>query len=380
MTDILGPRDLPDGDGVHPSESDDVAARRTRHTRVMLANGAKALVDNANVEVRALAVDGSLWPLVLANPGTPNSDVCSPYTWYARYVPAELANRGSRLEALLARARGLPIEALLAALGAERVVYVNNWLLATNPSYGIPAAAIAGVTSRLVAEWPDRAVVFRSVNPTLDRAGFEALRSAGYRLVRSRHVYLVDTREESFTLHTNVKVDLQLLERTRYEIVDDPERLRPWTRRMLDLYRTIYVAKYVRHNPQFTERFFERTLTQRVFRYAGFFDGGRLDAIVAFFESGAALWSFLLGYDVTVDRKAGLYRLVVALLLREAQSRGLILNLSSGVGEFKTLRGGRAVDEFDAVYDAHLARHRRLPWRALQLASNRQLIDASLLA
>src|SRR6185503_474467 len=103
-------------------------------------------------------------------------------------------------------------------------------------------------------------------------------------------------------------------------------------------------------------------------------------AMVAFFESDGVLWSTLLGYDVTVDRKVGLYRLVFALLLREAQSRRLISHFSSGVDEFKMLRGGRAADEFDAIYDAHLPPRRRLPWRALALTSNRRVIDPSLLA
>src|SRR5262245_20015432 len=101
----------------------------------MAADGANALLDNAALAVRALAVGDALWPLVLGNPAAPNSDVCSPYTWYARYVPAELANRKGPFAGFVARARGLPIEALLAAFGVDRVVFVNNWLLATNPSH-----------------------------------------------------------------------------------------------------------------------------------------------------------------------------------------------------------------------------------------------------
>jgi hypothetical protein len=148
---------------------------------------------------------------------------------------------------------------------------------------------------------------------------------------------------------------------------------------MAELFRSIYVTKYVRHNPQFTERFFERTLSERAFRYAALLENGRVDALVAFFAAGGVMWSVLLGYDVSVDRKVGLYRLIIAVILREAQARGLILHLSSGVGEFKVLRGGRPADEFDAIYDAHLPAYRRLPWCALARASNRQLIDPTFL-
>ena len=47
-------------------------------------------------------------------------------------------------------------------------------------------------------------------------------------------------------------------------------------------------------------------------------------------------------------------------------ARTLLLNLSGGAGDFKMLRGGVPTIEYDAVYHAHLPRHRRLPWRILR--------------
>jgi hypothetical protein len=371
---ILGPPDLER----MPEPTEPTAANRSRYTRALVCEGAHRLIDNANVEVRALAVGDELWPLVLGNPGASNCDACSPLTWYVRYVPAETANRSGVLAATVSRVRGLPMEMLLRSGGIDRVVYVNNWLVATNPPCGLPAHAVADVTARLVSEWPDRAVVFRSINPAFDRSGFDALARAGYHLVRSRRVYLVDTREQSFGKHRNVRIDLAKLEKTSYQIMDDPARLSTHALRISELYRALYLTKHVHYNAQLNQRFFARTLSDETFQYRGLIREGRLDGFASFFCMPNMVGSLVLGYDVATDRKEGLYRLLIAILLREAAERGAVLNLSSGAGEFKALRGGRPADEFDAVYDAHLPAHRRLAWSALRRASNRHVIDRSL--
>ena len=78
----------------------------------------------------------------------------------------------------------------------------------------------------------------------------------------------------------------------------------------------------------------------------------------------------LLGYDLGLPRKLGLYRLLFALLTAEAADAGLVLNLGGGSGRFKLLRGAMAAEEFDAVYDAHLPPHRRFSWTLLLTAAH----------
>jgi hypothetical protein len=370
---FLGPNEL----ARLPEPSDPMAAVRVRYTRVLVGEGARSLIDNADVEVRALVVDGDgrlVWPLVLGNPDALNADICSPYTWYVRYVPSMIANRNGAIAGLGASLKALPMAVVLKLGDVDRVVYVNNWLLSTNPSSGLPAQLIPELTSRLTESWPDRAVVFRSINPTVDPESFHGLRAAGYRFVRSRNVYLLDTRNSAYRDHKNVRIDLHELERTSYEVVDEASRIESHARRMVEIHRMLYVTQYVHYNPQFSERFFSSSLSSGVLRYHGLLRNGRLDGFVASLPIGDVLWSILLGYDVTLPRELGLYRLLIAILMRDAGDHRQILNLSSGVGPFKALRGGRPVDEFDAVYDAHLPARRRMAWSALRAASNRRSI------
>src|SRR3989441_11230474 len=94
----------------------------------------------------------------------------------------------SRLPRALVPAVTRPLGAALRTEGIDRVAFVNNWLLPTNPAPRLSAAEIAALTARLIAEYPDAAVVFRSVNPRLDPDGAAALRAEGYRLAPRRRV------------------------------------------------------------------------------------------------------------------------------------------------------------------------------------------------
>lgn len=77
----------------------------------------------------------------------------------------------------------------------------------------------------------------------------------------------------------------------------------------------------------------------------------------------------ILGYERSLPQGLGLYRMLFALLIAEAAERELLLNLSAGAGRFKALRGAVPVEEFDVVYDRHLAAHRRVVWAGIAVAS-----------
>jgi len=342
-----------------------------RYLSALVRAGARHFVDNADVAVKLLVVDGTTLPLVVAEGRHGNSEVCSPHAHYVRYVPQARAKRHPAIPAACFEALALPM-GLVSRIGRfDDVVYVNNWLWSTNPKPGLSAAQIAAVTARLVAAYARAAIVFRSVNPALDAPTFDALRAHGYRLIRSREISLLDTASGAHLAHQNTRRDLALLAGTRYEIVRAPADLAPHAARIAALYRDLYLDKYPSLNAQFNTRFFELTLATGVLRYAALRADGRLDAFAAYFVEDDVVTSALIGHDRRVPRERGLYRMAMALLMTAAAERGLALNLSSGAASFKRLRGARPVPEFDAVYDAHLPAHRRLAWTALALAANR---------
>ncbi len=335
----------------------------------VVRRGPRAYVDNANVRMDALVIDEKVLPLVISERVEGNSNVCSAYAHYFEYPFQELARRYRRVPfGLLRAARSLP-GALLRSGSIDRLVFVNNWLLTTNPSHGLSAAQIAALTVYLTRRYPESAIVFRSINPLADRPGLDALQTNSYGLVPSRRVYMLDTGSERYLERGNVREDLRRLRQTSYSIVDRAQDLAAHAPRIAALYRDLYIGKYSRLNPQFNTDFVSLTLEERFLTYRALIEDGRVDAFVSYFVKDGLMTSSLLGYDLQRPRNLGLYRMAIALLITEAAQRKALLNISAGVGDFKMLRGAAPVQEYDAVYDLHLPIRRRLLWAGIRMAA-----------
>lgn len=336
-----------------------------KYLAALLAQGPLAYADNADVEMQALLVDGTLLPVVLNGGAAGSAETCSPYSHYVSYTVAEVSKRNPRVPAWLFSAGAAPAGHFLRLAGIERVVSVNNWLLSTNPSVRLNFEQVEELTACLAGRYPGRAILWRSLNPSVDGALMECVRRSGYRLLRSRLVYLFDPGPQLYRSHTNVRRDLTLLKRTKYKVISDHQSLAPYAERMTELFRSLYLRKHSVLNTAFNSRFFALALACGLFEFRGFLADGQLDAFASFYTTDRIMTGALLGYDLNQPRSLGLYRLAIATYLDEAASRGLRLNLSAGADSFKALRGGIPVDEYDAVYDRHLPVARRPVWAAM---------------
>lgn len=361
---ILGGNEI----GRLPGLSDTSPSIAARYVAALVKAGPKCYVDNADVEMKALVVDGKALPLVI-NQGTIGSaHVCSPCAHYVDYTLEEMAKRHRPVPLWLLKALAMPARTALAKMAINKAVMVNNWLFSTNPTPGLSSSQIAALTAHLAVTYPDCAIVFPSVNAVVDRAGFDAFRENRYKLVRSRRVYVLDAGDPRFR-RSNLMRDLRLLSDTPYEIVDGWEALKGHIPRLTALYRDLYLVKHSRLNPQFNAKFIALTLKEGVFTYRALAKDGRIDAFVSYFSGDGMMTGAIMGYDRGLSRRLALYRLSVAMLVAEALNQRSLLNLSAGAGEFKENRGGVPVDEYDAVYDGHLPLHRRAAWTTLRLGA-----------
>lgn len=341
----------------------------SRYLRPLVVEGASAYVENANVKIRALVVEGRVLPLVI-NPGVERcGGICSPYAHYVAYSLEEFEKRHAFLPPRLWDLLASPFSMALRAGRIDRVVYVNNWLFATNPSPALSSPQIGAVISLLSRIYPDFALVFRSVNPRIDGQGSRMFQAHGFRFVRSRRVYILDPTDGGYLEHKNAVRDLALLDRTSYEVMGGPA-LEPHVERLAHLYRDLYLVKHSSLNPQFNARFFSLTLEKETFVYRALRRGGTIDAFAAWFVQDGVMTGAVLGYDREQPRKIKLLPLLFAIMIREAIEKRLLLNLSAGVGPFKMLRGARPAEEFDAVFDRHLSLPRRLAWTGLGVAAS----------
>ncbi len=353
----------------------DEAARAYVRTFAEAPTG--ALITNVHTRLETATLAGGRWLVpVSVNDGMWDGEcyVCSPRAQYVDYTAFELARLGSRWLTF-------PLRGLLTVAGTafrranlDRVVIVNNWLLSTNihPS-GWRGEGLADTVADLVARHPGHAVLLRSLNERQNPALLPALRRAGARLLASRVVWHYDGAAAEFTRTANYRRDVRLLDNPAREIVG-PDGLSPGDMdAFVRLYTCLYLERYTPLNPRYTARYLGACHALGLLHLRGLRERatGRWLGVVGTFEQHGVLTAPIVGYDTRRPQTLGLYRVLMAIVLRETAQRKLLLNLSAGAGSFKRSRGGRPCVEWTAVFDAHLPPARRWPWRTLATLSNR---------
>jgi hypothetical protein len=337
----------------------------------IMQNGAEAYIRNVhNTSLMAAKVGDVVLPITVTDFHSENTYTVSPYSHYISYGGFEEVERlnNSVAEAAI---RGVltPIAWWFRRSDFDRVAYVNNWLLATNLYPAMEATEIEEMARALPDVFADQAVIFRSVDRHRNPHLFDALVRCGYRMVLSRQVWYQEPATSMRT--TQFKVDMKRFRRSGYEFADGSDLNDADLERVRELYNMLYIDKYSGFNPQFTEAFFRLTRDCRLLHLKVMRKDERIDGVMGYFVRGGAMTTPVFGYEMSLPRRAGLYPSLSVLLIREALEHGLILHASAGVGPFKKLRGGVPVIEYNAVYDRHLPRRRRMPWSMLKVLSDR---------
>lgn len=354
-----------------PWPATDEGAYARRALVPFLRDGPTRYIRNVRTTLYVLRVGDVVLPLS-AGPFEPaNSYVCSPYNHYVTYALDEarlLGQPGAAAMRLLLR----PLGWFLRRHEFDRVLYVNNWLLSTNLYPPLEPGVVAEVMPQLVEHFPDRAILWRSVDRFRNPALVAALERAGARLIFSRQVYYQEAGSPWVRGKKQVRIDQKHLQRSPYRLVGKEALRSPGAiRRVVELYGDLYLRKYSEHNPQFTESFVALALDEGLLALRGFEREGRLDAVLGYVRRNGVITPPLFGYDTSLPQSLGLYRLLSAQVTQEAERQGALVHFSAGVGHFKRLRGARAATEYNALFDGHLPPHRRRPWRLLQALLDR---------
>ncbi|MCD6486516.1 MAG: hypothetical protein J7K35_04210 [Syntrophobacterales bacterium] len=337
-----------------------------RYVVPFIKNGSLFYMDNANVKMMALIIDDVLMPLVLAERNYHNSNVCSIYTHYVKYAIEEIEKLDNRPIAWLLKACSLPFALILKAGRVDKVIYVNNWLLSTNPCFELSPEQVGTITSALKLRYPDYAIVFRSVNTYTCKTIFDSLRENGYSMVRSRQIYILDTTRKAYWKNKTVKHDRNLSKRMGYKIVDADQLAETDVPVLAKLYRDLYLEKHSFFNPQLNENFFRLMLKEKILEIHALEKNGSIDAFSCCYSNERVMISGFSGHDTRMPLSVGLNRQDFSATMTRAEMSSRLLNLSAGAGSFKVFRGAESCIEYDAVYDSHLPFHRRIAWRCLK--------------
>ena len=347
-----------------------------RWLSAMQTEGVSALIANVDTHLRALHHQtlGVTLPISVGDREYGASYVFSPYTHYVSYAREELSMLQSRVARAALSALLTPVGWLFKASRFNKAVQVNNRLLSTNLYPLIGAAEIASLAELLLREYPDRTLIFRSLNTRTTPVYLKTLQKLGFRLVPSRQVYLYDSPDRiPSKARWLQKRDYALLDKHGYDICGPEELSVSDSPRLAELYRLLYIEKYSAHNPIFTPLFFEQALQKDLLKLYALRSRstGRLDAVLGYYIQDGIMTTPVFGYDTAVPQEVGLYRMLSAVLLRQAAEEGCLLHESAGAAQFKRNRGATAEIEYSAVYDRHLPLYRRTGWAMLSLLLNK---------
>ncbi len=337
-----------------------------------ITQGSKVFIRNLNTQLSLLSMGEVALPLTLNHWEYENSYVCSPYTAFVSYTKEELRKLKSPLLIYPLQALISLLSFALKACEINRVVHVNNWMLSTNLYDDIPLNEVPKITQQLVGQYPNHLIIFRSLTEYTNAALKEKLVQSGYILIPSRQVYFFDRKKIDFLKRHNTQIDLKLLAKTPYRLQRHEDISELDYERITELYNLLYIDKYSHHNPQFTCKLIRLWHEEKLMTFYGFRDSeGILQGVVGYFIQNRVMTTPLVGYNTTISQAHGLYRMLIALVLRDAAEKEIVLNLSSGASGFKVLRGAFPEIESSAVYAKHLSLKRRILIRSLQFILER---------
>ncbi len=234
-------------------------------------------------------------------------------------------------------------------MGLDRIALVGNWPVSTNVWDGATVADLTQMCTRVMTENPDYFVGVRNLQPDKHAHLIAALRQIGFVALPARVVYEFDLRQGLARKPSHLMRDHTARKRSglRMAVMDSVSR--ESARRMAALYTRIYLDKHSQLNAQYTADFFEDMLNQHVMRAVALtHSNGDIMAFAMLYQVGNTLTVPALGYatDAEID---GLYRLLFSAIHEYTQTHALLLNYSSGAGDFKRKRGGLPQLEYTMV-------------------------------
>jgi hypothetical protein len=340
----------------------------------LLEHGSTYAAENLRTSFAFLQAGEHELPLSINSAELDNCWLCSPYTHFISYADEEIRRA---TPAWLGRAATLPLRPAgrwMRRCRLNQVIMVNQWLLSTTAWPAVDPALLPQMLSTITQRWPEHALIFRCLNAAESEPLKLALKAAGARLIPSRQVWRYDRQSPRPQRSRDYRNDVRLLHSNDLQRVSHADIPADAFPALAALYDQLYVQKYSQHNPRYTAPWLHHLWQQHLLHFTALRSPTEdWLGVEACGEIHGVLTSPVIGYDLSQPQSLGLYRRLSVIAILEAQRRGLPLNLSSGVGRYKALRGAEPVMEYLGVYDRHLPRYRQRPWAVIQWISQHLL-------
>jgi hypothetical protein len=234
-------------------------------------------------------------------------------------------------------------------LGFDRLSLINNLPVSTQVHRSQDFAAIVQTCESLIQHQPRHFLGVRNLLPHQHASLITSLKSLGFVCLPSRVIYEFDLRQGMSEKPSHLMRDKGLLRKSELQVLITRDVTEVQASRLRMLYQQIYIQKHSTLNPQYTAQFFADMINGNVMQCLQLRDQHeRILAFALLYKIGEVLTVPALGYDSQHTNKS-LYRLLFATLHDYTQAHHLLLNYSSGAGDFKRKRGATAHLEYALV-------------------------------
>ncbi|MFT4254970.1 MAG: hypothetical protein QM608_21105 [Caulobacter sp.] len=341
------------------------------YAQALAALGPEGALQNARFDLAALQLRDRALPLVVPQ-GRQDCWLTAPTVTYGRTLREEVDRELRGAQALAAKVASRLAEGLLRVARADHAVLVNHLLFSTSLHGGWDGADLDEALAALRGAYPDRAIVWRSLNAADHAELLAKMRAAGGRRLLSRLIWRLPDPARQWAPRRDVRRDLVLARAGGFTIETDARPTPDEIERLLALYSDVYIAKYSRTNPRYTAAALAAAVASGVLHLSLVrAASGEIVAFAADQIRGGELATPMLGHDRARPEAQGLFRIAMALSVRRAADAGLAVNCSAGAAAFKRHRGATPALEHQMVFDDHLP-----PWRRAGYALLAKALDA----
>jgi len=231
-------------------------------------------------------------------------------------------------------------------LGIDNIILVGNAPVSTNIWTNQHILEVPLLCQQIASSHKKHFIGVRNLQADKHSALIEKLKSHRFYAIPARIVYEFDFRDKLEKKHSHLQRDRSVLKRSGLQVNVLTSISMAQASQLRDLYQAIYIDKHSALNAQYTSQFFADMLSFKVMTALVLQDAdGQIVAFAMLYEVDDTLTVPALGYDPQYPVN-GLYRQLFAAITFHAQEKRMLLNYSSGAGDFKRKRGGVARLEY----------------------------------
>jgi hypothetical protein len=224
--------------------------------------------------------------------------------------------------------------------GLDQLLIAGNRPISTNLWESDEFYQLIELCEYLMQAHPNNYIGVRNLLPHLHEEWIKKLQQSNFYAFPSRVIYEFDCRSDWARKSSHLKRDLSLLSKSNLNVVIKNKINNDEAIQIRDFYNAIYIQKHSPLNAQYTKQFFLDVINENTMQCLCIYDNNlKLLAFALLYQVGFHLSVPALGYNTT-SQIEGIYRTLFAALFRHTEEQRLILNFSSGAGDFKRKRGG----------------------------------------